>query len=42
MANLRWVEIQYRNKQGPDYWITKIYESEDFFTSRIDLPELAG
>jgi len=42
MANLRWVEIQYRNKQGPDYWVTKIYETEDFFTSRINLPELAG
>ncbi len=42
MANLRWVEIQYRNKQGPDYWVTKIYETEDFFASRMDLPEVAG
>lgn len=42
MANLRWVEIQYQNKQGPDYWVTKIYETEDFFASQIDLPEVAG
>ena len=42
MANLRWVEIQYRNKQGPDYWVTKIYETEDFFTNRINLSEFAG
>ena len=42
MTNLRWVDIQFRNKQGSDYWVTKIYETEDFFASRIDLPELAG
>jgi len=42
MMNLRWVDIQYRNKQGPEYWIEKVFGSEDFFASRLDIPVIAG
>lgn len=42
MSNWRWVEIQMRNKQGQDNWVNKIYDSEDYFGSRVDLPDLAG
>jgi hypothetical protein len=42
MANLRWVEIQFQNKQGQDYWVTKVQDSEDYFKSRIELSDLAG
>lgn len=42
MSNMRWLEIQFSKKQGPDYWVDKISESESYFSARIDLSPIVA
>ena len=43
MSNMRWVEIQFSKKQGQNYWVDKISESESYFSTNKDLtPQIAA
>lgn len=42
MSNMRWLEIQFSKKQGPDYWVDKISESESYFATKVDLSPIVA
>ena len=42
MSNMRWIEMQMAKGQGADYWVNKIFDSEDFFSQQLDLSPIVG